>query len=227
MAADENTVEVFAALGRILVLQEDMRRAGKDYLMKSSNRFQSSQMHLHEVCFLELVCTLSYIKEKYKPGEALNVLVHGITGVILFRLNLLNDSRFSNSLLKELLLFPRISEVLKSCNPESRIVCFSVNNFFPVDDGGPRPVENPIFIQKADLYNEEDNTIARIDPGVRMDAKAVFDQGYLQRLHHNQPMYHCEHDVQSIGNTCTQCDQLALERILSVYANSFLFSKDK
>jgi len=58
-------------------------------------------------------------------------------------------------------------------------------------------VENPIFIQKADLYNEEDNTVARIDPGVRMDAKAVFDQGYLQRLYHDQTMYHCEHGVMS------------------------------
>ena len=48
-----------------------------------------------------------------------------------------------------------------------------------------------------------------------MDAKAVFDQGYLQRLYHDQPIYLCEHDVQSIGNTCTQCDQLALERILT------------
>ena len=34
-----------------------------------------------------------------------------------------------------------------------------------------------------------------------MDAKAVFDQGYLQRLHHDQPMSLCEHDVMSIGNT--------------------------
>ena len=48
-----------------------------------------------------------------------------------------------------------------------------------------------------------------------MDAKAVYDQGYLQRLHHDQPMYLCEHNVQSIGNTCTQCAQLARERILT------------
>jgi len=37
-----------------------------------------------------------------------------------------------------------------------------------------RPVENLIFIWKADLYNEEDNTVARIDPGVRMDAKLLY-----------------------------------------------------
>ena len=34
--------------------------------------------------------------------------------------------------------------------------------------------------------------VARIDPGVRIEAKAVFDQGYLQRLQHDQPMYKCE-----------------------------------
>ena len=60
-----------------------------------------------------------------------------------------------------------------------------------------------------------------------MDAKAVFDQGYLQRLHHDQPIYRCEHNVRSIGNTCTLCAQQARERILSVYENSFLFSKDE
>ncbi|XP_023325202.1 uncharacterized protein LOC111698946 isoform X2 [Eurytemora carolleeae] len=232
MAAEENSVEVFASIGRLLVLQEDMRRAGKDYLMKSSNRFKSSQNILYLNCFLDLGITLSYIKEEYKPGEELNVPVYGITGVILFRLNLFNDSRSSNSLLKELLLFPMISEVysvLKSCNPEPRIVSVSVNEYINTmkDDGLLRPVENLIFIQKADFFNEEDNTVARIDPGVRMDAKAVFDQGYLQRLYHDQPMYLCEHDVQSIGNTCTQCALLARERILSVYENSFLFSKDE
>ena len=208
MAAEENSVEVFAALGRVLCIQEDMRRAGKDYLMKSLNRFQSYQMLLHKVCFPDLGSTLSYIKRKYKPGEELKVPVPGITGVMLFRLNLLDDSRSSNSLLKELLLFPRIAEVysfLKSCNPKPRIVCYPVNNFFPGDDDLPRPVENLIFIQKADLYNEEDNTVARIDPGVRMDAKALYNQGYLQRLYHDQPMYLCEHGVMSIGNTCSQC----------------------
>ena len=205
MAAEENSVEVFASIGRVLGIQEDMIRATKDILMKSSDRFKSSQMLLYYTCFFDIVFTLSYIKEEYKPGEALKVPVHGITGVMLFRLNLLDDSRSSNSLLKELLLIPRISEVyflLKSCNP--RIVCFSVSNIIITwDEGRLRPVENPIFIQKADFSNEEDNTVARIDPGVRMDTKAVFDQGYLQRLYHDQPMYHCEHDVQSIGNTCT------------------------
>ncbi|XP_023325195.1 uncharacterized protein LOC111698940 isoform X2 [Eurytemora carolleeae] len=228
MAAEENSVEVFASIGRILLILEDMRRAGKDYLMKSSNRFKSSQNFLYLYCFPDLGITLSYIKEEYKQGEELNVPVYGITGVILFRLNLLDDSRSSDSLLKELLFFPKISEVyssLKNCNPEPRIVCDSVNNSIPGDSF--RPVENPFFIQKADLYNEEDSIVARIDPGVRMDAKAVYDQGYFQRLHHNQPIYYCEHDVANIGNTCTQCAQLAQERILSVYENSFLFSKDE
>ena len=74
-----------------------------------------------------------------------------------------------------------------------------------INDDWFRPVENLIYIQKADLYNEEDNTVARIDPGVRMDAKALYNQGYLQRLYHDQPMYLCEHGVMSIGNTCSQC----------------------
>ena len=46
-------------------------------------------------------------------------------------------------------------------------------------------------------------------------------------MHHDHPMYMCEHDVISLGNTCTQCAQLARERILSVYENSFLFSRDE
>ena len=137
----------------------------------------------------------------------------------MFRLNFLDDSRSSNSLLKELLLFPKISELyffLKSCNPEPRLSCFSINEHILRKFGWSRSVENLIFIQKADYFIEKDHTVARIDPGVRMDIKAVFDQGYLQRLHHDQPMYDCEHDVQIIGNTCTQCAQLAQERILSV-----------
>ena len=150
MAAEENSVEVVASIGRVLIIQTNMRRAMKDYLMKSSNRFKSSQILLHFYCFADLVSTLSYIKEKYKEGVGLKVPVPGITGVILFRLNLLDDSRSSNSLLKELLLFPRIAEVyyfLKSCNPEPRIVCDSVNFFITNLDGSWRPVENSIFIQ--------------------------------------------------------------------------------
>ena len=157
MAAKEKSVEVFAALGSVLVTQEDMRRAMKDILMKSFNRFKSSQMLLHDVCFLELDIILSYIKEEYKQGEELKVPLSGITGVILFRLILVDDFRSSNSLLKELLLFLKIAiakvySFLKSCNPESRIVSVSVNNPIPGDDGSFRPVENPIFIQKADLW---------------------------------------------------------------------------
>ena len=125
---------------------------------------------------------------------------------MLFTLNFLDDSRSSNSLLKELLLLPKIAEVyffLKSCNSKPRILVL-VDDLIKrgTDSDWFRAVENLIFIQKADLYNEEDNTVARIDPGVRMDAKAVFDQGYLQRMHHNQSMYRCELDVQSIGSTC-------------------------
>ena len=37
----------------------------------------------------------------------------------------------------------------------------------------------------------------------------------------------CEHDVFSAGNTCSDCLHLAQSRILSVYENSFLFSKDE
>ena len=53
-----------------------------------------------------------------------------------------------------------------------------------------------------------------------MDAQSVFDQGYLQRLHHDQPMYYCEHDVKSIGNTCTECAQLARERISILHSRT-------
>ena len=60
-----------------------------------------------------------------------------------------------------------------------------------------------------------------------MDAKAVFDTGYFQRLHPDQLMYNCEHGVQSLGNSCTKCHELARERILSVHGNSFLLSKDE
>ena len=229
MAAEENSVEAFAGLGRLLDIQKVMERKQKDYLITSSCRFKRSQMLLHVLCFQDLFSTLSYIKDirqKYKQGEEINLPVPGITGLILFRLNLLNDSRSTNSLIKELLLFPRISEVysfLKSCNPKPRISIVS----FPNTNGLPRPVENLIFIQKANLYNEEDNTVARIDHGVRMDAKTVFDQGYLQRLHHEQPMYCCEHGCKSIGNTCPLCAIAAKKRILSVYENSFLFSSDE
>ena len=226
MAAEENSIEVVASLGRVLAIQNDMNRTMKDYLMKSLNKLQSSQMCLHKLCFQELVSTL---KEEYSQ-EYLFIPVYGITGVILFRLNLIDDSKSSNSLLKELPHIPKISVVysfLKSCNPKPKIVSWSLNNPIPWEDDSLRPVENLIFFQKSELDNEEDNTVPRIDPGIRMDAKAVFDQGYLQRLHHDQPMYLCEHGVMSIGNTCTQCAQMARERILRVYENSFLFSKDE
>ena len=60
-----------------------------------------------------------------------------------------------------------------------------------------------------------------------MDAEAVFDPGYFQRLHHDQPMCVCPHDFVSDGNSCPECAQLAQERILSVYKNSFLLSRDQ
>ena len=129
-AGDWKAALIIGSLGRVLGIQEDMRRAMKDILMKSSDRFKSSQMLLFYMCFPDLVSTLSFIKRNYKPGEELKVPVPGITGVILFRLNLLDDFKSSNSLLKKLLLFPKIAEVysfLKSCNPEPRISCFSIN----------------------------------------------------------------------------------------------------
>ena len=33
-----------------------------------------------------------------------------------------------------------------------------------------------------------------------MDAKAVHDPGYFQRLHRDQPLYICEHYLTSAGN---------------------------
>ena len=40
-----------------------------------------------------------------------------------------------------------------------------------------RCVQNPIFIQKADDLHGKDKPVVRIDPGVRMDARATFDPG--------------------------------------------------
>ncbi len=111
MAAEENSVEGFAALGRILIIQRDMSRAMKDYLMKSSNRFMTSQDVLRFYCFQDLVGTLIYCKQEYKQGEELEVLSYGMTGLILFRLIFLNDSKSSKILLNELLLFPKIAGV--------------------------------------------------------------------------------------------------------------------
>ena len=56
MAAEENSVEVFALLGRVPCIPI---RAAKDYLMKSANRFKNSQVFLHNQCFQDLDTTLS------------------------------------------------------------------------------------------------------------------------------------------------------------------------
>ena len=47
--------------------------------------------------------------------------------------------------------------------------------------GIDRSVRNMIYIQKAD-FNTGKNTLAGVDPGARMDAKAAYDKGYFQRI---------------------------------------------
>ena len=98
MAAEENFVEVFASLGRLLVIQQDMRRVQKDYVFKISNRFKSSQRPLYCLCFSELTTTISlYIKEEYKKGEDLVVPIPGISAQMLFKL-ILDDSYSTDTL---------------------------------------------------------------------------------------------------------------------------------
>ena len=91
----------------------------------------------------------------------------------------------------QLILFRKLQELsnlLKSCNPKPRIESCSLH-FYTQMVNLCRPIENLIFIQKADFYNKQNIGVARIDLGVRMDAKAVLVQGYFQRLHHDQPMF--------------------------------------
>ena len=52
----------------------------------------------------------------------------------------------------------------------------------------PRPLGNTIFTPKAYGLYEKNISPAKIDLGARMHAKAVFDPGYFQRLHHDQLM---------------------------------------
>ena len=144
-----------------------------------------------------------------------------VVGKILFRIQNLHSS---SPILKKIILpIPTLMEgfsTLKQCDPKPRIVCISqVSNEKKFIQN--RSVQNIIFIHKVDTLNEKDS------PGVRMDAKAVYDPGYFQRLHHDQPMHHCEHYFWSAGNSCSQCAQLARDRILSVYKNSFLLSRDE
>ena len=218
MAAEENSVVVFASLGRALYGQREHGQASKDYFMMSSDRFRVSLDFLKYVSFYELANATALIKRTYRKGIQCMVTISGISGFILSKMNLLKGTQ--SSMLTELLSFPQLSAVhnlLRACDMEPRLVCIANHHFQIQSVQLHRPVLNSIFIQKVD----------RIDPGVRMDAKAAFDQGYKQRLHHDQPMYLCEHDVESIGNTCALCYQLAGERILSVYGNSFLQSKDE
>ena len=225
MAAKQNSLEAFAALGRCLGLLGQIDHRGmKDYFMLSSNRFEASQSFLNQLCFSQLQASLVEIKEKYKPGDKLVARFPAVAGLIIFRLNFL-DSK--SSILRESFLIEHVSKVcsfLKKCYPKPRILCVGVQIF---DDLPPRSVQNIFFVQKADDLCGKDNPVVRIDPGVRMDTKAVFDPGYFQRLHRDQPFYVCEHYLTSAGNTCSLCAQLARERILSVYENSFLFSRDE
>ena len=66
IAAEKNSVEAFASIGRVLAVQDTLRRAMKDYLIKviKVNRFKSTQLLLYFVCFLDLIDTLSYINKK-------------------------------------------------------------------------------------------------------------------------------------------------------------------
>ena len=50
-----------------------------------------------------------------------------------------------------------------------------INSIYTWELINDRPVQNPIFIQKSDNLQGQDNTVARIDPGVEMDTSAVFD----------------------------------------------------
>ena len=211
MAAEQNFVEAFAGLARTRTTLMDQSRANKDYHLKCVPRFKSLEI-LRNLCFYELSLELEAIKKEYKEGEELEVPLSGLMGILLFRLNCLKPN---SSILKEFLRFPPLAEgysLLKACNPEALIFCVS-NEFKMSRTNLPRPVECIIYIQKADILVEKDK--AKIDHGVRMDTKAVFDPGYFQRLHRDQPLYYCEHGIESAGNICTQCSQLARERIYS------------
>ena len=220
MAAEENSIEASAGIVRALGTQIDNGRAMIDHLYKSS-KFKLSKELLSSNSFSELRITQDEIKKKCQEGEVLSV--NGISGVMLFRLNLVNSTSSVIDIASLPTFIVETLSMMKACK-QCLLLCYSYNLLIGVQDF-PRSVHNTIFVQKSN--DGENKTKLGIDPGVRMDAKAVFDQGYLQRLHHDQPMYLCEHNVQSIGNTCTQCALLARERVLSVYENSFQLSRDE
>ena len=223
MAADQNSVEAYAGLARVLNAQLGTDREVKEYALRSFRKIECSKFILLTKSFPELRIVSNDIREKYRKGEELELPNHAVSGLILFRLLELNPR---SPVLKEYLLLPNIAEVfslLKSCVPQPRIVFYS--NLFMFH--AKRSVDNLIFSQKADVFRGKETTLVKVDPGVMMDAKAIYDKGFFQRLNKDRPLYLCEHDLNTVGNTCTQCAQLARERILSVYENSFLLSKDE
>ena len=104
-----------------------------------------------------------------------------------------------------------LAKMSVSCVPDPMIVCFS--NLLKVRKKEfPNSVQNTIFIQRADdlHLHGQDYSVLKMDPGVRMDAKAVHDPGYFQRLHRDQPLYICEHYLTSAGNMleiCWKCSE--------------------
>ena len=223
MAAEHDSVEAFAGLGRVLTGQMDQNRALKDYFFKSST-FESSRMFRNVLTFSELTNVINYIKTNYKMGEQLLVPIPGITGVMLFRLNLVGNSR--SPFLKEMLSIPLLKKaysLLKSCRPAPMIACISNQFLLQKIKIVRRSVNNTLFIQKADIDDKDDPTMV----GVRMDFAALFDADYFNRMNVDQPRYHCEHEVDSFGNSCDKCDQLAIERISSVYENTYHVSKEE
>ena len=227
MAAEQNSVEAFAGLGGVLNRQIDESRAAKDYFLKSSKRYMRSQLSLYNLCFTDLQCEAEMIQDSFDEDPENKVVheIYGLSGFVLFRLF---KADFKKSLRTHVLRIPILSatyNLIRSLDTEPVLGFMSYQIMMYYKDF-QRCVQNPIFIQKADDLHGKDNPVVRIDPGVRMDARATFDPGYFQRLHHDQPMHLCEHDVSSAGNTCFQCAQLARERVLSVYENSFLLSRD-
>ena len=233
IAAKHNSVEAFAALGRMLFSMgcHDQERAVKDYLLKSTSRFKSSWTLLYPMCFEEelesIEDQLEYEDDEDEIDEDdLHLLnIPGITGLMLFRLSLV-------SIIKHPIIALQIPELckalacIKAHKSKPRIVCAS-NKIYMIYLDRPRSVENEIFIQKADDFEDEDRTVAKMDPGVMMDARISFDMKYFSRLDPVQPVYLCEHMVKSVGNACSKCSILAVRRVHSVQRNGFQFSRDE
>ena len=124
MAAEKNSVEAFAALGRVLKGVIDQERAIKDNFV-SSRQFHYSQKSLNNRCFsADLLGEPSHSKNLYKKGEQLVVMFPGVTGLMLLRYTRLDDCQ--HSFLRLELVLPFFSEMhyfLKGCKPEPRIIC--------------------------------------------------------------------------------------------------------